>query len=155
MSSDTSEKALEACIERFLTGSVSDSPSNDGKVQEAPATYEAGKGVGYLRGQSSDFKAEFALDEAKFWQFIQATQADELAKLTYKPDYRHQILERLHRKLKKDGILSVLKKGLDVDHAHFDLLYRLPYNDLNPEVKAKFEFNLFSVTRQTVHTFAA
>ncbi len=148
MPTDTTEAALEACIERFLTGGVSTPTSNDGKVQEAPATYQAGKGVGYLRGQSSDFNAEFALDEAKFWQFLEATQADELAKLTYKPDYQRQIRERLHRKLKKDGILSVLKKGLDVDNAHFDLLYRLPYNDLNPEVKAKFESNLFSVTRQ-------
>jgi len=148
MPTDTTEAALEACIERFLTGDVSTPTSNDGKVQEDPATYQAGKGVGYLRGQSSDFNAEFALDEAKFWQFLEATQADELAKLHYKPDYRRQILERLHRKLKKDGILSVLKKGLDVDNAHFDLLYRLPYNDLNPEVKAKFASNLFSVTRQ-------
>lgn len=41
-----------------------------------------------------------------------------------------------------------MKKGLDVDNAHFDLLYRLPYNELNPEVTAKFESNVFSVTRQ-------
>jgi len=44
--------------------------------------------------------------------------------------------------------LAVLKKGLEVDNAHFDLLYRLPYNELNPEVTAKFESNVFSVTRQ-------
>jgi type I restriction enzyme R subunit len=29
-------------------------------------------------------------------------------------------------------VLAVLKKGLDIDDAHFDLLYRLPYNDLEP-----------------------
>ncbi len=142
MNSDTTEKALEEAIEKFLTGGV----SQLGKDLSAPDGNFNSKG--YLRGNASDFNPEFALDEAKFWQFLQATQADELAKLTYKPDYRRQILERLHRKLKKDGILSVLKKGLDVDHAHFELLYRLPYNDLNPEVKARFESNLFSVTRQ-------
>jgi type I restriction enzyme R subunit len=148
MPTDTTEAALEACIERFLTGGVSATTPSEGSVQEDAATYQTSKGVGYLRGNSSDFNTEFALDEAKFWQFLEATQADELAKLHYKPDYRRQILERLHRKLRKDGILSVLKKGLDVDNAHFDLLYRLPYNDLNPEVKAKFESNLFSLTRQ-------
>jgi type I restriction enzyme R subunit len=142
MSSDTTEKGLEEAIERFLTGGV----SQLGKDLSAPDGRFNSKG--YLRGIASDFNAEFALDEAKFWQFLEATQADELAKLHYKPDWKRQILERLHRKLKKDGILSVLKKGLDVDNAHFDLLYRLPYNDLNPEVKAKFESNLFSVTRQ-------
>jgi type I restriction enzyme R subunit len=97
--SKTDEAALEACIERFLTGDVSTPTSNDSKVQEDAATYQAGKGVGYLCGQSSDFNAEFALDEAKFWQFLEATQADEFAKLHYKPDYQRQILERLHRKL--------------------------------------------------------
>lgn len=66
----------------------------------------------------------------------------------YKADWKWQILERLHRKLKKDGSLAILKKGLDVDNAHLDLLYRLPYNELHPEVTAKFESNVFSVTRQ-------
>jgi len=42
----------------------------------------------------------------------------------------------------------LLKKGLDVDAAHFDLLCRLPYNNLNPDVEAKFQSNIFSVTRQ-------
>ena len=37
----------------------------------------------YLRGKASDYNAEFALDEAKFWQFLEATQADELAKLRH------------------------------------------------------------------------
>ena len=44
-----------------------------------------------------------------------------------------QVLERLHRKLKKDGILAVLKKGMEVDNAHLDLLCRLPY--INPAIK--------------------
>jgi type I restriction enzyme R subunit len=101
-----------------------------------------------VRGTSSDYNAEFAIDEAKFWQFLETTQPDELAKLHYKPDWKRQILECLHRKLKKDGLLAVLKKGLDVDNAHLKLLYRLPYNDLNPDVIAKFESNIFSVTRQ-------
>jgi len=148
MSTDTTEAALEACIERFLTGDVSAPTSNDGKLKEDGANYQAGKGVGYVRGKSSDYNAEFALDEVKFWQFLEATQADELAKLHYKPDFKRQVVERLHRKLKKDGILSVLKKGLDVDNAHFDLLYRLPYNTLSDKVIAKFDSNVFSVTRQ-------
>ncbi len=62
-----------------------------------------------------------------------------MAKLHYKPNWKRQILERLHRKL---------KKGLDVDNAHFMLLYRLPYNDLNPDVTAKFESNVFSASHR-------
>ncbi len=146
--SQTNEAALEACIERHLTGGVSVMPSPETPFKEDVGIYQTSKAAGYLRGKSTDFKTEFAIDEAKFWQFLESTQPIELAKLTYKPDWKRQVLERLNRKLKKDGILAVLKKGLDVDNAHFTLLYRLPYNDLNPDVTAKFETNIFSVTRQ-------
>ena len=76
------------------------------------------------------------------------TQPKELAKLKDRPNWQRLVLERLNKKIKKDSVLAVLKKGLDIDDAHFDLLYRLPYNDLNPEVLANFEANRFSVTRQ-------
>ena len=146
--SNTNEAALEACIERHLTGGVTAMPVSGAALGDDEVPYQTNKGAGYSRGKSTDFKAEFAIDEAKFWQFLEATQPAELAKLHYKADWKRQILERLHRKLKKDGILAVLKKGLEVDNAHFDLLYRLPYNELNPDVTAKFESNVFSVTRQ-------
>jgi type I restriction enzyme R subunit len=150
MPSQTTEAALEACIERALTGGVTVSVK-EAVLQEPTPDYG---GNGWKRGKPGDFNAEFAVDEAMLWQFLESTQAKELAKLHHKPDWKRQVLERLHRKLKKDGILSVLKKGLEVDNAHLDLLYRLPYNDLNPEVKAKFESNRFSVTRQVHYSVA-
>ena len=128
--SDTKELALEACVERFLTGDVSKASAIEGKLQEDPVDYKTEKGAGYVRGKASDYNPEFAIDEAKFWQFLETTQGEELAKLHYKPDYKRQVLERLHRKLKKDGIFAVMKKGLAVDNAKFELLYRMPYNDL-------------------------
>ncbi len=148
MVTNTKESALEACIERYLTGGVSVMPPTGTPLTDDVGVYQTAKGAGYLRGKATDFNTEFAIDEQKFWQFLESTQATELAKLHYKADWKRQVLERLHRKLKKDGILAVLKKGLDVDNAHFTLLYRLPYNDLNPDVTAKFESNIFSVTRQ-------
>jgi type I restriction enzyme, R subunit len=148
--SKTNEAALEAHIERHLTGGVSDieTATSRDPVGEGVENYKTHKSSGYKRGRSTDFNPEFALDEAKLWMFLETTQATELAKLQYKSDWRRQVVERLHRKLKKDGILSVLKKGLDVDNAHLKLFYRLPYNDLNADVTAKFESNIFSVTRQ-------
>lgn len=147
--SNTSERALEESIEKFLSGAISDTGTPKGLEAVAGAQSDYGsKGAGYVRGRSQDFNAEYALDEEKLWEFLEKTQSEELEKLHYKPDWKKQIIERLHRKLKKDGILSLLKRGLDVDNAHLDLLYRLPYNDLNPDVTAKFESNVFSITRQ-------
>lgn len=103
---------------------------------------------GYCIGIPPDFDREFAIDGKLFWQFLEATQPRELAKLKDRPNWQRLLLERLNKKIKKDSVLAVLKKGLDIDDAHFDLLYRLPYNDLNPDVAANFEANVFSVTRQ-------
>jgi type I restriction enzyme, R subunit len=102
----------------------------------------------YHIGNPANFDREFALDGKLFWQFLETTQTKELAKLKDRPNWQRLLLERLNKKIKKDSVLAVLKKGLDIDDAHFDLLYRLPYNDLNPEVVANFEANIFSVTRQ-------
>ncbi len=124
MVSQTNEAALESHIENALAKD------------------------GYRVGDPADFDREFAVDGKLFWEFLEATQPKELAKLKDRPNWQRLLLERLNKKIKKDSVLSVLKKGLDIDDAHFDLLYRLPYNDLNPEVVANFEANRFSVTRQ-------
>lgn len=124
MVSQTNEAALETHIEQALARD------------------------GYRIGNSADFDREFAIDGKLFWQFLEASQPKELAKLKDRPNWQRLLLERLNKKIKKDSVLAVLKKGLDIDDAHFDLLYRLPYNDLNPEVVTNFAANIFSVTRQ-------
>lgn len=124
MVSQTNEAALETHIENALTK------------------------CGYRIGNPADFDREFAIDGKLLWQFLENTQPKELAKLEDRPNWQRLLLERLNKKIKKDSVLAVLKKGLDIDDAHFDLLYRLPYSDLNPEVQANYEANIFSVTRQ-------
>ena len=130
MASQTNEAALEAHIENALLKD------------------------GYRIGSPADFDREFAIDSKFFWDFLKTTQPKELAKLSGRPNWQRLVLERLSKKIKKDSVLAVMKKGLDIDDAHFDLLYRLPYNDLNPEVLANFEANRFSVTRQVHYSEA-
>lgn len=111
MVSQTNERTLETCIETSL---IDDSR--------------------YEKGNPADFDREFAIDSAKFWMFLEITQPEELKKLKDRPNWQRLILERLDRKIKTSGILSVLKKGLEIDDAHLTLLYSLPYNDANPKV---------------------
>lgn len=122
--SQTNEAALEAHIEKSLWAD------------------------GYVRSDSKDYNTEFAVDAEKLWQFLEATQPEELDKLRSSHEWKRQVLERLNRKIKKDGVLAVLKKGLAIDDAHLTLLYRLPYNNLNPEASELFEANIFSIARQ-------
>ena len=147
MTSQTNEQALEACIEKALTGTCKEERGREevGEEEQGPIY---GPRAGYEAGFAADFDREFAIDKAKFWRFLEDTQPKELAKLSDRPNWQRLVLERLNRKIQKDGILSVLKKGLAIDDAYLTLLYSLPYNDTNPEVQANFYNNIFSVTRQ-------
>ena len=157
MPSQTNEAALEATIQKHLTGNATDSEflQNDKKLddvdtfstaQDTPSVYRGGKG--YFVGFPNDFNAKYAIDETRFWDFLERTQADELAKLQKQNDWKLKILERLDRMVKKYGILRLWRKGLEVDDAHFTLFYVLPLASSGDTVKKNFEANQFSVTRQ-------
>lgn len=146
MPSQTNEQALEAAIEKKLTGSCLEELKQVPGVQEPAALYRSGNG--YYKGQASDFNAKYAIDEVRFWNFLETTQAEELGKLQKQNDWKLKILERLDRMIKKYGVLRLLRKGLEVDDAHFTLFYVLPLASSGQSVKDNFDKNEFSVTRQ-------
>lgn len=150
MLSNTKEIALESAIEKRLTGSCLEDLMaqnvNLSSIHDRVGLYRAGNG--YFIGLPQDFNAKYAIDEIRFWDFLQITQKEELAKLQKQSDWKLKILERLDRMIKKYGILRLLRKGLDVDDAHFTLLYPLPLASSSETVKANFENNQFSSTRQ-------
>ena len=150
MPSQTNEQALESAIEKYLTGSCLEELKaqqlTHANAQDSPSLFRSGKG--YFMGFAHDFNAKYALDEVRFWDFLENTQHDELAKLQKQSDWKLKILERLDRMLKKYGIIRLLRKGLEVDDAHFTLLYSLPLASSSDTVKKRFDSNQFSVTRQ-------
>lgn len=150
MHSQTNEQALESAIEKHLTGACLEELKQQGvsidAVNEDAAIYQTGKG--YYIGQPSNFNAQFAIDEQFFWDFLQSTQKEELEKLQKQTDWKLKILNRFDRMIKKYGVLHLLKKGLEVDDAHFTLFYESPLASSSQQVKDNFESNKFSVTRQ-------
>lgn len=143
MVSQTNEQALETAIENHLTG-VS---HEEGQVGEPLAIY--GDKL-FVVGIPSDFDMHYALDTRYFWQFLKNTQSDELEKLQRNNpnDWERKLLERFDRLMRKHGILHLLKKGLSVDDAQFNLMYPVPLASSSDAVKANFASNIFSVTRQ-------
>ena len=114
MVSQTNEQALEAAIEKQLTGTCLEELNTvaDGKVPFSSHH-------GYTLGYPQDFNARYALDNKQFWAFLEATQKDELEKLQKTgADWQRKVLERYDRLVKKYGLLYLLKKGLSVDNAH-------------------------------------
>lgn len=149
MHSQTNEQALEAAIEKILTGSSSEELAATGTTVDQVNENELYRtGKGFFIGQPQNFNSQFALDEQFFWDFLQATQNEELEKLKKQSDWKLKILNRFDRIIKKYGVLHLLRKGLEVDDAHFTLLYQLPLASSSKTVRDNFEKNRFSVTRQ-------
>lgn len=141
MVSNTREIALEQAIQKHLTGHTTE------ELAGQPALPGSAP---YRIGQPGDFDARYALDTAIFWQFLETTQGKELAKLRDRNpgDWQAKILERFDRLIKKDGLLHLLKKGLSVDDARFDLMYPAPLASSAARVHENFAANAFSITRQ-------
>lgn len=99
MTTTYNEQALEALIEKHLTGYTSEMRQGANIVEEEREHYLSGKG--YYPGSPSDFDARYALDTRRFWDFLEKTQPKELAKLQNYSDWQLRILERFDRKAKK------------------------------------------------------
>jgi type I restriction enzyme R subunit len=145
MVSQTNEQALEAAIEKQLTGTCLEAQkaiAEDGEVSFSPHH-------GYQLGLPQDFNARYAIDSKQFWAFLEQTQHKELEKLQKSgADWRLKVLERFDRLIKKYGLLHLLKKGLSVDDAHLNLMYPAPLASSSDKVKQNFSENIFSSTRQ-------
>ena len=128
MTSQTNEEALESSIEKSLLEQ------------------------GFYQGNNHDFNKEYAIDETRFWSFLESTQEQELEKLKRDSNYKIKVIQRLDKLIKKYGILKLLKKGLDVEDAHFTLFYVAPLVSSGEEIKKRFSSNQFSVTRQVTHS---
>lgn len=124
--SDTSEKGLESIIVTSL-------------VEEA----------GYVRGDSTDYDREHAIDLAKLLHFLFTTQPDtyETLGITTAGPKRTQFLHRLQGEIAKRGVVEVLRGGIKHGPAHVDLFYGTP-SPGNVKAAELFTANIFSVTRQ-------
>ena len=156
MLSPTNEQALESSIEKSLCGTSLEELKAKGipfnTLEEREELYRSGNG--FYIGDAYNFNAKIAIDENRFWDFLESTQKEKLAKLQKQSDWKLKILERLDRMIKKYGIIRLYRKGLDVDDAHFTLLYPLPLASSSAKVKANFESNQFSVTRQVRYSLS-
>lgn len=148
MKSQTNELALEIAIEKSLAG-ICKEELKTMQVSD-PATPYGGNG--YFIGSPSDFNKKFAIDEVRFWDFLEKTQLEELEKLKRQSDWKIKVLDRLDKLIKKYGVLKVLRKGLAVDDAHFTLFYVYPLQNSSQTIKDNFEKNQFSVTRQLMYS---
>jgi len=107
---------------------------------------------GYYKGSPKDFNKQFAIDEKRFWHFLENSQEKKLEKLKRNSNYKALIISRLDKMIKRFGVLRVLKKGLDIEDIHLDLMYELPLPSSAKSIKENYTKNEFSITRQLTYS---
>jgi type I restriction enzyme R subunit len=125
MTTDTSEKALEALI-----------------VEDMVAT-------GWLAGESKDYDRGYCVDLAHLRAFIAATQPKlaEVFDLASDTPTRRQFLARLDKEIAGRGVIDALRHGVKHGPHDLTLFYATP-SPGNINAAELFAKNRFSVTRQ-------
>src|SRR5690606_40033110 len=95
MSNQTNEQALEAAIQKSLTGVSLETLKEEGtSVAEANTEYRTRNR--YYNGVRSHFDAKYAIDTERFWDFLESTQEEELSKLKRSNDWKDRKSTRLN-----------------------------------------------------------
>lgn len=123
MSTDTSEKGFQKDIISYLTS------------------------TGYEKRTTKNYNVSSCLDVELVLKFINTTQPKEWKKFAriHKSSPEASFIGSLVKRINKYGTIDVLRNGFRDAGTKFNLFYPPPNNSLNPELKAKFNQNIFSV----------
>ena len=146
MTTDTTEKGLEALILRAMTGRTDVLvPAHVASETSVPV---AG-GTGWLLGDASHYDRDFCLDLVQLRGFLLATQPDTLEALALGSDgpTRRKFLARLQGEISRRGTIDVLRHGLKHGPHHIDLFYGTASAG-NAAAAERFAANRFSICRQ-------
>ncbi|WP_440058556.1 hypothetical protein [Pseudomonas fragariae (ex Marin et al. 2024)] len=95
MVSKTNEQALEASIEKYLTGTCLEEQN---VIRDRAAELPFSPHHAYQLSRAQDFNARYAIDARCLWQFLEASQSDERERLKQRyEDWDLRILERFDR----------------------------------------------------------
>ena len=109
----------------------------------------------YEQGCNTDYNKEYAIDEVRLFRFLKDTQEQALKDLHIldSPLEKDRFFKQLDKKLKREGVIELLRKGMRYKHLRLDLFYVRP-SAQNPAAAEIYKKNIFSVTRQLQYSRA-
>lgn len=108
---------------------------------------------GWTAGESANYDKSLGLDTKVLWSFIEATQADTWAKVATShggdtPLARSKVAKRIADEITTRGTIDVLRKGVKEMGQTLKMAYFAPAHELTLELRAQYEANILTVTRQ-------
>lgn len=123
------------------------------KLEEAIEYYLTAYG-GYVKGQSSDYNKELALDTNTLLSFIQTTQPKKWNKYQtiYGSGSEKAFVERFCKEVRQVGIIHALRHGIKDRGITFRLAFFRQETGLNPETLQLYQQNILTCTRQLYYS---
>lgn len=104
---------------------------------------------GYVESASNVFDREFGLNPGQLLEFIARSQPDAHALIQKKG--ARAFFSRVDDKLKQEGIVETLRKGVKFVEQAVALFYPQPGSVHNPKDQTRYEANIFAVTPELVY----
>ena len=108
---------------------------------------------GFIKGNPKDYNKTFVIDEKLFWEFLENSQEKEILQLQKKFNYKELVYLKIDNFIKKNGILKLLRKGINIEGIHLKFMYEIPEPSSAKITKENYKKNRLSITRQ-IHTEA-
>lgn len=107
---------------------------------------------GYEEGSNYDYNRDYTVDEDRLFRFLHDTQPKKIDMLGLDIEANKiKFLNRLQGEITKKGVIEVLRNGFKIYPVTLDMFYITP-SEQNPDAKALYEKNIFSVTRQLMYS---
>ena len=145
MTTDTSEKGLEALICEELTGDPCDPAQTPGPRERPSSSYR----TRWVCGDPRDYDRDYCVDLAQLAAFLQATQPDAAEALDLDQDSptRRKFLARLQGEVTRRGTIDLLRNGVKHRAHDLDLFFGTPSLG-NRQARLLYGKNRFSLSRQ-------
>lgn len=147
---ETDERAFEKHIEFTLIGSTREEREEAGNT-DVDAQHPASDK--YYWGLPKDMDKKTAIDSRRLWSFLHSTQQSVLDE--YKgPNMEVTVQKLIAKAIETQGIIDVIRKGVDVYNIHLQLFYPKPSAADSAESHRLYALNQFSLTRQQTFSIA-
>lgn len=105
---------------------------------------------GYIKGNKSTYDKKKALDMTKLIEFIKDTQPKQWERYerNYKDEAEKKLFKRFNEEVEANGLLHVLRNGINDRGVMLRTAYFRPETTLNPDVIERYSKNILTCTRQ-------
>ena len=109
---------------------------------------------GYVKGNIQSYDAGKAIDMGTLIRFIKASQPKQWERYlrNYKEDAENKLYKRLNEEIENNGLIHVLRNGINDRGVKINIAYFKPESSLNPNILKLYNDNILTCTRQFAYS---